>query len=308
MKLFKHRGDIYISKTGYKSSREERILIVLLVFIIIFTIAFLVLLGRQYNSVADFFTDGEITTTEVANMAEDDMLPIIHGKTNYLVMETNDENTELHYLFLVQADSDSLAYKVTSFSPDMVANGKTLLDVYLTGGGAAVQSYLTEYFGFNIDYYAQFKMSDFVEFTNKMGSFIYPISDDIKFDGGNEDDNYTLRLKEGENKIDGKRLSNLLRYYCKDKPNYVNANNVILYALTGMFNAENYEKSEQLFRLFISNSSTNITVRDFENNKDNVMVFCKKNTDITIYSSASVYENNELDHDSMQNIKGYFAY
>ena len=51
MKIFKHRGDIYISKSNGKKSREEHILLILLVIIIIFTVAFFGILSQKYSSV-----------------------------------------------------------------------------------------------------------------------------------------------------------------------------------------------------------------------------------------------------------------
>lgn len=306
MKIFKNRGDIYISKSGYKSSKEERILLSLLAFIVVFTVALIVILSQKYSSPAEFFVDGEdVSVAEQDN--DENELPSISGKINFLILECSDDNSELHYMVLVQADADSLAYKVSSLSPNMKLNSKSVADIYAESGGAGVQNKLTEFLGFNIDYYAQFNKSDFVEYVNKMGDFIYPVGSTIRFDGGSEDDEFSIRLKEGENKLDGRKLSGLMRYYINEKNDFENANIVSLYALTGLFNEENFEKSEQLFRIFIQNSTTNVTVRDFENSKNILEVFSKKNKDITIYSAVVEYENNELTKEAVQNIKGYFS-
>lgn len=306
MKIFKNRGDFYISKTGYKRSREERILVVFLVIIIILTIVFVVLMSQKYSSVADFFAEGEVSTTVESNV-EDIVLPSISGKTNYLIMETDEEQSTIHYIFLLQADKDSLAYKVTALSPDMKIDDTSLIEIFELGGGASLQSRLTEYFGFEIDFYAQFTTEDFIEFANKMGTFVYPSNEEIRFSGGEGDDTYTIHVNEGEQNINGKELSNLLRYYSSDKVNYTAANEVMLYAVTELFNQDNYDDAESLFRLFISSASTNVTVRDFENGKNALQVFCYKNNDITVYSASAVYDSNILTQDSVQEIKGYFS-
>lgn len=307
MKIFKNRGDFYLSKSGYKSSREERILVSFLIVIIILTIVFIVMMNQKYASVKDFFAEGEISTT-VENNAEDIVLPQISGKTNYLLMETDEEQSNIHYIFLIQADKDSLAYKVNALSPDMKIEDTDLIDIFELGGGASLQSKLTEYFGFEIDYYAQFKVDDFIEFANKMGSFVYPSNEKIRFTGGNGDDTYTIHVNEGEQNVNGKMLSNLLRYYSCDNVNFSVANEVMLYALTGLFNQDNYNSAESLFRLFISSSSTDVTVRDFENGKNAIQVFCYKNNDITVYSSTAVYDDKlALTQDSVKEIKGYFS-
>ena len=306
MKIFKNRGDIYIPKSNYKKSREETILKLLLVFIIIFTIVFLVLLGHKYKNPASFFGDGEVTTTQIVINEEE--LPKISGKTNFMFLETDDEKSVIHYIILIQAEKDSKAYKVCSLSPQTKIDKESISEIYENGGGASLQTKLTEYFGFEINYFAEFDNSSFVEFGSKMGDIIYNSYEDIKFSGGSGDDKYTIRISEGEQNINSKELSNLLRYYSNEKKDYGIENEVILSALTQLFNEDNFEDSESLFRLFIKSSTNNITVRDFENAKNALMYFCYKNEDITVYSVQSKYDKKlVLTQQSVKEIKGYFS-
>lgn len=306
MKIFKNRGDIYISKAGYKSSREERILIILLVFIVAFTMAFGIVLHNKYDSVKDFFAGDSVTVTE--NNENLEALPQISGKTNFLILETDKDETTIHYIYLLQADKDYLSYKVCALMPDMVIDGDSLMDIYSIGGGASLQTSLTSYFGFDIDYYASFDVDSFVEFAGKLGKFVYPSNDKIRFNGGGEDDEYAIRIAQGEQNIDSTALSNLLRYYSSEKVNLSKTNEIILYGLTQLFNEDNYEDREALFRLFISSATTNITVRNMQDGNDALYVFCKKNTDITVYSAKSQYDSNKnLTQNSVKEIKGYFS-
>lgn len=306
MKIFKNRGDIYISKAGYKSSREERILIILLVFIVAFTMAFGIVLHNKYDSVKDFFAGDSVTVTE--NNENLEALPQISGKTNFLILETDKDETTIHYIYLLQADKDYLSYKVCALMPDMVIDGDSLIDIYSIGGGASLQTSLTSYFGFDIDYYASFDVDSFVEFAGKLGKFVYPSNDKIRFNGGGEDDEYAIRIAQGEQNIDSTALSNLLRYYSSEKVNLSKTNEIILYGLTQLFNEDNYEDREALFRLFISSATTNITVRNMQDGNDALYVFCKKNTDITVYSAKSQYDSNKnLTQNSVKEIKGYFS-
>ena len=123
MRLFKNRGDIYISKAGANSSKQAKILYILLIFIVIFTVAFVVFLSQRYSSAAEFFAEGEVTATQELKPIEEDLLPNIEGKTNFLIMETDDEETQLHYIFLLQADKDNLAYKAAALPVDMTVDG-----------------------------------------------------------------------------------------------------------------------------------------------------------------------------------------
>lgn len=304
MKILKNHGDYYIPKSDYKSSKETRILHILLVIIVLFTAVFLIVLSRHYSSAAEFFGKGEVTVTEQEN--KEVVLPDIDGKTNFLVFETDDEQSKIHYIFLIQADKTNKAYKVCSLSPKTKIDKKSLYDIYSEGGGASLQTKLTEYLGVQIDYYAAFDSTSFIDFTSKLGSFVMPINKEIKFSGGSDEDKYTLHVSEGEQNIDSRTFSYLLRYYSEEKADYSNENEALLYAFTNLFNSENLEDCDSLFRLFIKSASTNITVRNFENNKDTLTVFCTINNDITVYSAEVKYEDNVLTQKSVKEIKGYF--
>lgn len=308
MKIFKNRGDIYISKSTYKSSTEERILLILLALIVIFTAVFAVILNTKYSSVKEFFAGDEVTT-EAAGINPDDELPVIDGKRNFLVFETDSKKSTIHYIFLVQADRDNLAYKICSLSPKTVIDSVSINDIYTSGGGAALQTKLTAYLGVDIDYYADFDKDDFIAFINKLGSFVYPSDESIKFnDSVDNEDTYSVRMSKGEENVSGNTLSGVLRYYSNDNIKLEKANQVIIYALSGLFNEKNFEDSQSLFRLFINSSNTNITVRDFQDNIDAVEVFCKKNTDISVYTTNAEYdEKNVLLPESAKQIKSLLA-
>lgn len=306
MKIFKHRGDIYIGKSSGKKSREEHILLILLAIVVIFTAVFFGILSQKYSSVKEFFAGDSVTVTE--QVSENEELPQISGKSNFLILETDDEESVIHFAFLVQADKDTQSYKVCTFSPNTDIDGQSLYDLYSLGGGATVQTKLTAYLGINIDYYAAMKTDDFIEFVNKLGTYVYPSTEVIKFNNDDSNDKYSVRLGKGEQKLSGSETSDLLRYYSNDNVDYSKANQVILYGLTELFNADNFDNAESVFRLFINSATTNITVRNFQDNIDALEVFCKKNGDISVYSANIKYsKNNVLTQKSVQEIKGYFS-
>jgi len=307
MRLFKNRGDIYISKSGVNASKQAKILYLLLVFTVIFTVAFVIFLAQKYDSVADFFARGEVTVTEQAVPTDEDLLPKIEGKTNFLIMETNDAETELHYLFLLQADKDNLAYKAAALPLELTVEEQSVTDIFKQGGSAALQKQLTQYLGFEIDYQVQFKTSSFVEFANKLGSFLYIANEEIRFSGGEEDDSYSLHINPGEQKLAGRDINNLLRYYAQEEKNYTAENELILQIFTGLLNEKNYENCEGYYRLFVKSANTDITVRDFENGKNALEVFCTKNNDITVYSVNAETEDTDLSPAFEKELRGYFS-
>lgn len=306
MKIFKNRGDFYISKASYKSSREERILLSLLAVVIVITVVFFVILSNKYSSVKEFFGDGEVSTTQIVEQKE--KMPAISGKRNFLFLETDEEESTIHYIFLLQADRDSKAYKVCTFSPKMSIDGTSIYDIYTQGGGASLQTKLTAYLGVNIDYYATFKASDLVEVFNKFGKFSYNSDKEIRFNSKEKEDSYIVKIRQGDSTLDGKDFSSVMRYFSNEKVDYSKSNEIVLYAMTQIINSENYEDAEALFKLFINSSVTNITVRNFQDNQDAIYVFSKKNTSLNVYSVNSEYDgNNSLSHKSVKEIKGYFA-
>ena len=80
----------------------------------------------------------------------------------------------------------------------------------------------------------------------------------------------------------------------------------MLYALTNYVSEKNLENSEELFRIFIADCSTNITVKNFADSTDALTVFCKSSQGITVYSANAKYDALELTPQSVQEIKGYF--
>lgn len=305
MKLLKNRGDFYISQAGKGKTKQAKILLVLLAMIVIFTVLFFAFIGHRYNTVAEFFGKGEVEITE-ALYEDEKSLPAISGKVNYLICETDDEDTVLHYVYLLQADKNNLAYKVAALEPSTRLEDTVLSDIYQMGGGAALQKQLMEYFGFDIDYYAVFKKSSFAEFVSKLGSLVYSSNEEIRYSAGEEDDKYALHINEGEQKISGTELSNLIRYF-SEQEQLAQENELVLNALTALFNEANYQKADSLFRLFVKSCKTDITVRNFENEKNSVMVFCSRSNDITKYSVNAEYEDGALTQASQKNIKGYFG-
>lgn len=304
MKLFKNRGDIYIPKSK-RASNQAKILYSLLVIIVVFTIVFVSYLHKQYSSVSDFFARGEVTITEEQENSEV-YLPDVIGKTNYLVMETDDKKEKIHYVFLLEADKDNKSYKVSALSPKMKIGKSTIDKIYKAGGATDLKAKLIEFFGFDIDYYIDFNASSFVEFVNKLGSFVYMSSEEIIYNDETKDDKYSLKIEEGEQKISGTEVSNLLRYYT-EKKKYPAENELVLNALPELFNAENFENCDTLFKLFMKSCKTDITVREFENAKNAVMVFCNLSNEITLYTANAAYDkNNVLTEDSIKEIKGYF--
>ncbi len=306
MKIFKNRGDIYVPKS-VRASKQAKVLYLLLAFIVVFTAVFIGFLSKNYNSAAEFFAKGELTVTEELTDSAA-QLPKISGKTNYLIIGTDNDYDSIHFIFFLQADKTNKAYKAACISPKTVINNQSVQKIYKNSGVLELEKRLVEYFGFEFDYYALFDDSSFVEFVNKLGTFVYASGMEIDYSGGKEDDKYTLKINQGEQKISGRETANLLRYFSEKEKNFALENELVLRAMTGLITENNYDRADLLFRLFMKSAKTDVTVRDFETAKDSIKVFSTLSNEITLYSSNAQYDDkNVLTQSSLSGIKGYFS-
>lgn len=304
MRIFKNRGDIYFSKTNKERSAEQRFLIIALVLIVFFTIIFMAVLAVKSNfSAREFFKPENVEITQ-QYVQEEVQLPEVSGKNNYAVMVSSEDN--LLFVSLIQVDLDTVSYKCATLSADTVSDGNSLSEIYKRSGGEnvknAVETLLNTYF----DYYIDMSSKSFANMYDEMGSVNYPVLSDIRHKNNSSDVPYSVKIKAGEQKINGDTFVNLTRYYIENSQ-YSTANDLMLNAMLQHMNSDNFEKSEDLFSLLVTSSSTNISVRNFSMADDALTVLTDDRTGVTVYSADVEYKNNEFTKKSLKSIKGYFA-
>lgn len=304
MRIFKNRGDIYIPSTKFKSDLEQKILLIVLAFIIVFTSVFIVLLGIKYDfSAKNFFTPENLKIEEEQVI---ETLPSVEGKTNYLYIMKNKNTEEMYFCTLLQVDMDTLSYKACTLDSSTEADGKSLENIYKSGGPGSVMNAVSVLFGIDIDYYIDQSIENYKDMFNAMGKINYMVVNDIKFKDTSAY-GFNIKIKSGEHSFDGDEISKILRYYILQEKNYSAANDIFLVSLSQQINFENYEKRENLFSKFIESGTTNITVKDFTLASDDIKVLSKETTGVNIYSVVPEYDGNSLTSSSIANILGYFT-
>lgn len=305
MRIFKNRGDIYFSKTNKKKSAEQRILIIALIIIVIFTLIFVSVLAVKNDfSAKKFFAPDDIQITQ-SEEGQEEQLPQVSGKNNFITFVSQDDN--LLFAILIQVDLDNISYKVSTLKAGTVCDGSSLFDIYKQSGAQNVQKAIESLLGTDFDYYISMESNKFSEFFDELGDFNYPVLSDIKFKSSNKDTGYSIRLKAGEQKLSGNHVVNLLRYYLDEENNSSAANDLILNSLLQKINSKNAQKSESLFRLFMTSADTNITVRDFSMAGDGLVVLSNDRTGAGAYSAVAEYDGSNISKESLQKIKGYFV-
>jgi len=123
MRLFKNRGDIYVPRTKFKSDIEQKVLLSLLSFILIFTVVFVGFIAFKYDfSAKKFFKPDNV---EVVEETDEEILPEVSGKQNYLFIMHNSQTNEMYFSAVIQADIDAVSYKICTLAADTDMNGKT---------------------------------------------------------------------------------------------------------------------------------------------------------------------------------------
>lgn len=304
MKIFKNRGDIYIPQTKFKSDLEQKALLITLTCVVVFTAVFLLVIGIKYDFSAEkFFKPDNLKNQTVETLEE---LPEVSGKTNFLFVLSNEETEDLYFCSIIQVDLDTISYKACTLSNNTVFNGKKITDIYKAGGAGNVMNAVNQNIGISVDYYVDQNIDDFRKMYNSMGKVRYNVLNDVKY----KDTSFygfNIKVKAGEQNLDGDMASKLMRYYVDKEHNYEAVNEILLSTLSQQLNEENYEKKEKLFSTFIDCSKTNISVKNFTENLNGLKVLSSETTGVNVYNVNSQYEGDNLVSSSVSEIKGYFT-
>ncbi|MDE6659563.1 MAG: LCP family protein [Eubacterium sp.] len=302
MRLFRHRGDIYIPSTKFKSDLEQKILFIAISCILVFTIVFVAIFGFKYDfSVKKFFKPENLEIVEEEDIKS---LPNVSGKNNFLFLLKNKDTDEIYVCSLIQVNLDDLAYTVCSIDPKTTVEGKKITDIYKKGNAGNVLNAVNSLFGINIDYFIDQNLKQYKSLFDYIGEINYTVAEDIRY----KDNSYygfNIKVASGNQKVDGDLSSKLMRYYLTQK-RYDLVDELILTALSQQINMESYEKKEKIFSRLIDNSITNITIKDYNEADDQIRVLSDETTGAAVYSVSPKYDGNKIVSKSIQEIKGYF--
>ena len=304
MRIFRHRGDIYVPRTKFKSDVEQRVLLGGLCFVLIFTAVFLAFIAFKYDfSAKNFFKPDNMNIVEEI---DEEILPEVSGKQNYLFITHNSQTDEMYFASLIQVDMDAVAYKICTLDKNTRVNEKTIEEIYLNSGDAGLMNILSDYFGINIDYYINESTENYSDMFSLLGKVNYIVGADVKYKDTSRY-GFNIKIKEGEQNLDGDKAIKLIRYYLEKEKNYSAVNEILLNSLSQQINKENFDKRERLFHTFIEKSSTNITVKNFTQSVDNMKVLSSETTGVNVYNVEVGYDGFTVGDESLSNIRAYFS-
>lgn len=304
MKIFKNRGSIYIPKSNLKNDKEQKFLLCALGVILAMTLVFLIIFGVKYNfSLKEFFRPEEL---KIVTSEEIEKLPEVSGKTNYILLETADDEPIVHFAVLVQFDMDTKTYKSSVIGKDILLDGSTMSELYDDGGPANVANTVGVVFGIEFDNYFCFDDKDFVTMFEELGTPIYAFTDNIK-DEQKGKDGFTVRMKSGEQKVSGSKALRLIRYYCELQNDYTTANNFAVSCINEFFNEEFFNDRQEIFSEIINIAKTDMTVKDYTAFENALTVVCSPQTSMNVYYPEISVNENKFTEDSVQKIKACFV-
>lgn len=291
-------------KAKFKSDFEQRILLGGLCFVLIFTAVFVTFIAFKYDfSAKKFFKPDNI---EIVETEDEEILPEVSGKQNFLFITHNSQTDEMYFSSLIQVDMDAVAYKICTLDKNTRINDKTIEEIYLSSGEAGLMNTLSDYFGINIDYYINESTENYSDMFSILGKVNYTVTSEVKYKDTSRY-GFNIKIREGEQSLDGDKVIKLIRYYLEKEKNYSAVNEIMLNSLSQQINEENFEKRERLFHTFIEKSSTNITVKSFTQGIDNMKVLSSETTGVNVYNVEIGYDGFTVGDESLANIKAYFA-
>lgn len=304
MKIFKNRGSIYIPKSNLKNDKEQKFLFCALGVILAMTLVFLIIFGVKYNfSLKEFFRPDEL---KIATSDEIEKLPEVSGKTNFILIETADDEPIVHFAVLAQFDMDTKTYKASVIGKDILLDGSTMSEFYDDGGPANVANAVGAVFGIEFDNYFCFGDKDFVTMFEELGTPVYAFTDNIK-DEKKGDDGFTVRMKSGEQKVSGSKALRLLRYYCELKNDYTTANNFAVSCMNEFFNEKFFNERQSIFSEIVNIAKTDMTVKDYTAFENALTVICSEQTSMNVYYPELSVSENRFTDESVQKIKSCFV-
>lgn len=194
-------------------------------------------------------------------------------KSNILVIGESDGGTYLRYYMLLQVNMEAGTLGISSLPTTVSIGGSTLSAVYDKSGGTAAKDALAAYLGIRIDRYMVLKDSGFKKIITKLGGPSYSFADKIKFSTSGEDA-YAVRIKPGEQTLNGDQMLKLFRYSGEHLKDFKLQNELIAAGINGILTEKNFGKSEALFNYMINYADTDIVIGDYTNKKEALEVLC----------------------------------
>lgn len=188
----------------------------------------------------------------------------LSGKSVYLLMLT-DDSSNADFGFIITADFDSKFISVESFDANQkLSDGKTYGDIYGTEFISGLKSRLNADYSVSVDKYVICTASQFKRIIASLGGVTVNVTEDVNY----KSSEFNVSLDKGTQK-----LSDEYAYKYLAISETHEKSRIMCDMLSSALTTENSEKSDDLFKIFVNNCKTDISVIDYSNSLEKLRIY-----------------------------------
>lgn len=188
----------------------------------------------------------------------------LSGKTEYLFLMT-DDSSNADFGFIITADFDAKQISVRPFdAKSALGDGATYADIYKDSYIGALKSRINSDFSAAIDKYVVCTPTQFKKIISSFGGVTVNVPEAVDY----KSKEFNVNLDKGTQKLSDEYAYKYLRV----SENAERAR-IMCDIIYNVFTPENSEKSDDLFKVFVNNCDTDISVIDYSNASEKVKIY-----------------------------------
>lgn len=262
-----------------KSPKKRNITFIclFLCFVVVLGSVSTLLLWRSLNyDFNNIFVRGDVTTTKVVtttDIAENEY----SGEYVFLVSVTSDDGKEALFHNLICVDLSEKTFRVVPVDGGIAdsATGLSCDDLLVKNGIKSLVAFLSEYYSTDVNKFVLLTETGYKSFFRAMGDITIKVNEDIAYDT----DDMFLELTRGENVLTPDKTYKYMKYLCETREGYERAEanaEIIVAAFNAYYTADRFNSADNTFSVIINYCTTDITIVDFVNAKDELQYLIPK--------------------------------
>lgn len=233
-------------------------------------------LNYDFNNI--FAQDGESTTQTESTTAVDSVT--YSGKYTFLIAITSDDGKQSYIFNAVTVDLSDKTIRVIPVDGNITdsATQLTCHELLETSGIKSVVSCLNEHYGISIDRYIVLTETGYKSVFRAMGDITVNVSEDVIYDT----DNMFLEIPADTDAVlSPDKTHKYMKYIYETKDGYARSEasaEIIVAAFNAFYNSKNCENGDSIFSTIINYCSTDISIVDFTEAKDEIKYLLPENS------------------------------
>ena len=157
------------------------------------------------------------------------------------------------------------------------ATGLTCDELLVKNGVKSLVAFLSEYYATPVTRYVLLTESGYKSFFRAMGDITIKINEEVSYDT----EDMFLELNRGENVLTPDKTYKYMKYICETRGGYERAKanaEIIVAAFNAYYTADRFNSADSTFAVIIDYCTTDISIVDFTNAKDELKYLIPKTT------------------------------